>query len=60
MTPLSLVFDARDAHVAGLDATVVPTLLGLDKHLSLSLAAPGSGVRWALGSDDFAASFGGM
>ncbi len=60
MTPLSLVFDSRDAHMAGLDATVVPTLLGFDKHLSLSLAAPRSGARWALGSDDFGASFRGM
>jgi hypothetical protein len=57
LTPLSLVFDARDASIDGLEPRLVPALLGIGKHLDLVLSVKGTAPRWALGSDDFGASF---
>lgn len=63
MTPLSLVFDAKDAQVAALASGVVPTLLPLGKRLLLQLA-PTAGVArgdvYALLSEDYGASFRGF
>lgn len=60
LTPLALVFDARDTQVNGLDKTIVPTLLAFEKNLELTLNVPGTAARWALGSIDFGASFRGL
>jgi hypothetical protein len=60
LTPVALVFDARDTTVKGLEGKIAPTLIGYEKHLELSLAVTGNTARWALGSDDLGASFRGM
>ena len=57
MTPLSLVFDARDLNIPSPESRLVPALLGFDRLLQLTLSAPGGSARWTLCSDDYGASF---
>lgn len=57
MTPLSLVFDARDGNTPGIVPEIEPTLLGFGKRLELVLSAPAKGQQWALESRDFGGSF---
>jgi len=60
MTPLSLVFDAREVGHALAPANTVPTLVPMGKRLMLQLTAPNAASAAesdVLISDDFGASF---
>jgi hypothetical protein len=57
MTPLSLVFDARDSNLPNPELRLAPALIGFDKQLQLTLSAPSGPARFTLWSDDYGASF---
>jgi hypothetical protein len=55
--PLSLVFDAHDSRLSGLQTGLTVSLLGIGQRLYLTLAPRKGSARWALASDDRGASF---
>jgi hypothetical protein len=57
MTPLALVFDARDSNLPAAETRFVPALIGFDKQLQLTLSMQGGPTRYTLWSDDYGASF---